>query len=98
MKLGSYCLVAIVIAMLMFYQKEPVYTVVIAGAGIAFALQEVIMSVAGWIALTFGHFYKIGNRIQLAGITGDVCSTHLICRHIAVASNKECPLFDSEIR
>lgn len=44
----------------------------IAGAGIAFALQEVIMSVAGWIALTFGHFYKIGNRIQLAGITGDV--------------------------
>ncbi len=44
----------------------------IAGAGIAFALQEVIISFAGWIALTFGHFYKIGNRVQIAGITGDV--------------------------
>ncbi len=44
----------------------------IAGAGIAFALQEVIISFAGWIALTFGKIYKIGNRIQLAGIMGDV--------------------------
>lgn len=42
------------------------------GAGIAFALQEVIVSIAGWIALSFGNFYKIGDRVQLAGITGDV--------------------------
>lgn len=42
------------------------------GAGIAFALQEVIVSIAGWIALSFGNFYKIGDRIQLGGITGDV--------------------------
>ena len=44
----------------------------IAGAGVAFALQEVIISFAGWIALTFGHIYRIGNRIQLAGTMGDV--------------------------
>ena len=44
----------------------------ITGAGIAFALQEVILSVAGWIAITFGFFYKISNRVQLAGVTGDV--------------------------
>jgi hypothetical protein len=37
-KIGSYCLIAIVIAMLMFYQKEPVYTIVIAGAGLALYL------------------------------------------------------------
>ncbi|MEW6333154.1 MAG: mechanosensitive ion channel domain-containing protein [Thermodesulfobacteriota bacterium] len=42
------------------------------GAGIAFALQEVIISIAGWIALSFGNFYKIGDRVQLGGITGDV--------------------------
>ncbi|MHA2287513.1 MAG: hypothetical protein ACXABG_01875 [Promethearchaeota archaeon] len=35
MKLGSYCLIAIVIAMLMFYQKEPVYTLIIVGVGLA---------------------------------------------------------------
>jgi small-conductance mechanosensitive channel len=44
----------------------------VAGAGIAFALQEVIASVAGWIAISFGGFYKIGDRVQLGGIKGDV--------------------------
>lgn len=44
----------------------------VAGAGIAFALQEVIVSVAGWTAVSFGGFYKVGDRIQLGGIKGDV--------------------------
>lgn len=44
----------------------------VAGAGIAFALQEVIASVAGWAALSFGAFYRTGDRIQLGGIRGDV--------------------------
>jgi small-conductance mechanosensitive channel len=43
-----------------------------AGAGIAFALQEVIASFAGWLALLFGNFYKPGDRVQLGGIKGDV--------------------------
>lgn len=44
----------------------------IAGAGIAFALQEVIASIAGWIAVMLGGFYKTGDRVQLGGIKGDV--------------------------
>ncbi len=44
----------------------------VAGAGIAFALQEVIVSFAGWIALSFGQFYRVGDRVQLGGIKGDV--------------------------
>ena len=44
----------------------------VAGAGIAFALQEVIASVAGWVAMSFGRFYKVGDRVQLGGIKGDV--------------------------
>ncbi len=44
----------------------------VAGAGIAFALQEVIASVAGWLAILFGGFYKSGDRVQLGGIKGDV--------------------------
>ena len=44
----------------------------LAGAGIAFALQEVITSIAGWVAVSFGHFYKTGDRIQMGGIKGDV--------------------------
>lgn len=44
----------------------------VAGAGIAFSLQEVIASVAGWIAISFGGFYAIGDRVQVGGIRGDV--------------------------
>jgi len=44
----------------------------IIGAGIAFALQEVIASVAGRMALTTGRFYRVGDRVQLGGIKGDV--------------------------
>ncbi len=44
----------------------------VAGAGIAFALQEVIASIAGWAAISFGDFFKIGDRVQLGGIKGDV--------------------------
>ncbi|MFH1724068.1 MAG: mechanosensitive ion channel family protein [Elusimicrobiota bacterium] len=44
----------------------------VAGAGIAFALQEVIASVAGWVAISMGGYYRPGDRIQLGGIVGDV--------------------------
>jgi small-conductance mechanosensitive channel len=44
----------------------------VAGVGIAFALQEVVTSVAGWAAINFANFYKTGDRIQLGGIKGDV--------------------------
>ncbi|MDD2338542.1 MAG: mechanosensitive ion channel [Geobacteraceae bacterium] len=44
----------------------------VAGAGIAFALQEVIASIAGWAAISVGGFYSVGDRVQVGGITGDV--------------------------
>ncbi len=44
----------------------------VAGAGIAFALQEVIASFAGWIAISLGGFYNTGDRVQLGGIKGDI--------------------------
>jgi len=50
----------------------------VAGAGIAFALQEVIVSFAGWIAIVFGKYYHSGDRIQLGGITGDVIDISIL--------------------
>ena len=50
----------------------------VAGAGIAFAMQEVIVSFAGWMAIMFGGFYKTGDRIQLGGIKGDVMDIGVI--------------------
>jgi len=50
----------------------------VAGAGIAFAMQEVIVSFAGWIAIMFGGYYKTGDRVQLGGINGDVMDIGII--------------------
>jgi small-conductance mechanosensitive channel len=44
----------------------------VAGAGIAFALQEVIASIAGFIVISFSQFFKVGDRVLLGGIKGDV--------------------------
>lgn len=44
----------------------------VAGAGVAFALQEVIASVAGWVAVLFGGFFSPGDRVQLGRTKGDV--------------------------
>lgn len=57
-----------------FSEKIGQFTVAfgVAGAGIAFALQEVIASIAGWLAISFGGYYSTGDRIQPGGIQGDV--------------------------
>lgn len=44
----------------------------IMGAGLAFALQEVIGSIAGWITIVTGRPFEIGDRIETGGIRGDV--------------------------
>lgn len=66
--------VAIVVVLTNFSGKLGGLTVAVgaASAGIAFALQEVIASFAGWVALSFGSFYSVGDRVQLGGIVGDV--------------------------
>ncbi|WP_367770567.1 mechanosensitive ion channel family protein [Flavobacterium sp. WC2421] len=67
-------LITIIFLTVVFSDKLGGFTVAlgVAGAGIAFALQEVIASFAGWLAIMFGGFYNTGDRVQLGGIKGDV--------------------------
>ena len=44
----------------------------LAAAGITFAMQEVIGALAGWFNITVGRIFTIGDRIQMAGVRGDV--------------------------
>lgn len=44
----------------------------LAAAGLAFALQEMLGSVAGWFNIMLGGIYRIGDRIEIAGVHGDV--------------------------
>ncbi|MGE0327172.1 MAG: mechanosensitive ion channel family protein [Polyangiaceae bacterium] len=50
----------------------------VVGAGVAFALQEVIASIAGRVAILFARFYDVGDRVQLGGIKGDVIDIGLL--------------------
>lgn len=69
----SYALVVLAI-LITFSNQLTGLTVFIgvAGAGIAFALQEVIASIAGFIVIHTSNFYKVGDRVLLGGIRGDV--------------------------
>ena len=44
----------------------------VAGAGIAFALQEVIISIAGWFSIVIGGIVGVGQRIKVGDVKGDI--------------------------
>ncbi len=48
------------------------------GAGIAFSLQEVIASIAGWVMITWNRTYRVGDRVEIGGIQGDVIDLGLV--------------------
>jgi small-conductance mechanosensitive channel len=41
-------------------------------AGVAFAMQEVIGSFAGWVSISTGRLYRVGDRVDVGGVRGDV--------------------------
>jgi small-conductance mechanosensitive channel len=41
-------------------------------AGVAFAMQEVIAALAGWVSILSSRQYRVGDRIQMGGVRGDV--------------------------
>jgi small-conductance mechanosensitive channel len=47
-------------------------------AGLAFAMQEVIGSVAGWFNIVSGGIYRVGDRVEIAGVKGDVIDITLL--------------------
>lgn len=51
-------------------------------AGIAVALQNVILSIAGYFFLIGKHGVRVGDRVQVAGITGDVVDIGLVRLHL----------------
>lgn len=79
LNLGRYLVIG-VFALLVFSDSLVRFTVFfgVIGAGVAFALQEVITSFAGWVAISFGQFYKPGDRVQLGGIVGDVIDISIL--------------------
>ncbi|HIK33469.1 MAG TPA: mechanosensitive ion channel [Oscillatoriales cyanobacterium M59_W2019_021] len=78
----SFCgyILILLYVVLVFSDRLGRITVIVGaiGAGVAFALQEVIASFAGWVAISLGQFYKPGDRVELGGIMGDVIDISLL--------------------
>ena len=51
-------------------------------AGVAVALQNVIMAVAGYFFLIGKYGVRVGDRVQISGVTGDVVDVGLIRLHL----------------
>lgn len=41
-------------------------------AGVAFAMQEVIGALAGWVSIATSRLYRVGDRVDVGGVQGDV--------------------------
>jgi small-conductance mechanosensitive channel len=54
------------------FSRRTSWAFALLAAGLAFALQEVLGSIAGWFNIMLGGIYRIGDRIELAGVHGDV--------------------------
>jgi small-conductance mechanosensitive channel len=67
---------ALVISVVLFVYSDKLGNVGVAlgvaGAGIAFALQEVIISIAGWFSIMIGGIVGIGQRIKVGDLKGDI--------------------------
>ncbi len=44
----------------------------LATAGLAFAMQEVIGAIAGWFNIVSGQVFRVGDRVEVGGVRGDV--------------------------
>ena len=75
-KLVSYAVAAVaVVALIALWAPLGGRISVILGfatAGIAFAMQEVIGALFGWVNILAGRIYTVGDRIEVGGVRGDV--------------------------
>ena len=75
-RIGSFVIgfIAAILILGIWVQRSTDLTVTIGilAAGLAFALQEIIGSIAGWVTIVSGQPFAIGDRIETGGIRGDV--------------------------
>jgi small-conductance mechanosensitive channel len=78
-----WCLIATIIAVAFASELGAITTFAgLLTAGIAVALQNVILSVAGYFFLIGKYGLRVGDRVQVAGITGDVVDIGLVRLHL----------------
>ena len=85
-----WCAIAITIAFALATEIGSIATFAgLITAGIAVALQNVIMAVAGYFFLIGKYGVRVGDRVQISGVTGDVIDIGLIRLHLMEVGGTE---------
>src|SRR5271156_4157213 len=81
--------VAIVFVTILFADRlgRVSFALGVAGAGVVVALQDVIASLAGWVAIGWSSLYAVGDRIQIGEIKGDVIDISFMRTIVAETGN-----------
>jgi len=81
-KVARYAFTMLAIVILIFiwlpFGGQLLGALAIVSAGIAFAMQEVIGAFAGWFNITLGRIFRVGDRIKMGGVHGDVIDISLM--------------------
>jgi small-conductance mechanosensitive channel len=78
-RIALWCLIAIIVATSFASELGAITTFAgLLTAGIAVALQNVILSVAGYFFLIGKYGVRAGDRVQIAGVTGEVVDIGLV--------------------
>lgn len=70
--------VVVILAILFGFGGNFATVLGILGAGVAFASQEVIGSFAGYLNIITGNIFRIGDRIRIGNVVGDVLDISLL--------------------
>ncbi len=81
----------IILSILIKDWKIVLTSIGIIGAGIAVALQHFIMNFVGWIMIIFQKPFRIGDRIEVNGIRGDVFDITLMFTRIRKLTQEDQP-------
>ncbi len=77
-KISYVAAVVIIVAVVFEFGSNFATVIGILGAGVAFASQEVIGSFAGYLNITTGNIFRIGDRIRIGSVVGDVLDINLL--------------------
>ncbi len=85
-----WCAIAITIAFALATEIGSIATFAgLITAGIAVALQNVILAIAGYFFLIGKYGVRVGDRVQISGVTGDVIDIGLIRLHLMEVGGTE---------
>jgi small-conductance mechanosensitive channel len=87
-----WCLVAIIVGMAFASELGAITTFAgLLTVGITVALQNVILSVAGYFFLIGKYGVRVGDRLQIAGVTGDVVDVGMVRLHLMEVTSGTSP-------